>query len=28
MLAHEAAVLAALPFAPRLHSGWPVAHGG
>lgn len=23
LLAHEAAVLGALPFAPRLHSGWP-----
>ena len=23
MLAHEAMVLAALPFAPRLHGGWP-----
>ena len=27
LAAHEAAVLRALPFAPRLHSGWPVAHG-
>lgn len=28
MLAHEAAVLAALPFAPRLHSGWPLEARG
>jgi tRNA-(ms[2]io[6]A)-hydroxylase len=26
LAAHEAAVLRALPFAPRLHSGWPGAH--
>ncbi|MFN9945885.1 MAG: tRNA isopentenyl-2-thiomethyl-A-37 hydroxylase MiaE, partial [Planctomycetota bacterium] len=24
---HEAAVLRQLPFAPRLHSGWPADHG-
>jgi tRNA-(ms[2]io[6]A)-hydroxylase len=28
LLAHEAAVLRALPFTPRLHSGWPESRHG